>query len=246
MGQRWTTWDNVGHRWTPLDTVGHRWTPLDTVGHRWTPLDTVGHRWTPLDTVGHRWKPLDTVGHRWTPLDTVGHRWTPLDIVGHRGTPWNACFLALINRKIDIYVKCIVSSFCTMILIHLETKNCTRDLSVRDRSVVSNCRVTYSLVRIPGTCGSTCTRQLFGFVRRPKHTSVLVTARPLLDVRTGSLELSSRRWCLRICWGFSRGSTLLSDWYFGTRAGTCNFASSVILFGPAGVGPTVQLKIMPS
>ena len=193
MGQRWTTWDNVGHRWTPLDTVGHRWTPLDTVGHRWTPLDTVGHRWTPLDTVGHRWKPLDTVGHRWTPLDTVGHRWTPLDIVGHRGTPWNACFLALINRKIDIYVKCIVSSFCTMILIHLETKNCTRDLSVRDRSVVSNCRVTYSLVRIPGTCESTCTGQLFGFVRRPKHTSVLVTARRLLDVRTGSRELSSRR-----------------------------------------------------
>ena len=46
---------------------------------------------------------------------------------------------------------------------------------------------------------------------------------------------------MRICWGFSRGSALLSDWYFGTRAGTCNFTSSVILFGPAGVGPTVQL-----
>ena len=185
--------DTVGHRWTPWDNVEHRGTPLDDVGHRGTPWDNVGHRGTPWDTVGHRWTPLDDVGRRWTTLDNVGQRGTPLHTAGHRGTPWNACFLALINRKIDIYVKRIVSSFCTMILIHLETKNCTRDLSVRDRSVVSNCRVTYSLVRIPGTCGSTCTRQLFGFVRRPKHTSVLVTARPLLDVRTGSLELSSRR-----------------------------------------------------
>ena len=218
------------------------WTATwDIVGHRWTPLDTVGHRWTPFDTVGHRWTPLDTVGHRWTPLDTVGHRWTPLDTVGRRAIPWNACFLALINRKIDTYVKCIVSSFCTTILIHLGTKNCTCDLSVRDRSVVSNCRVTYSLVRIPGTGESTCTGQLFGFVRRPKHTSVLVTARRLLDVRTGSRELSSRRWCLRIRWGFRRGSALRSDWYFGTRAGTCNFTSSVILIDPVGVDPTFQL-----
>ena len=32
-----------------------------------------------------------------------------------------------------------------------------------------------------------------------------------------------------------------ADWYFGTRSGTCNFTSSVILFGLAGVDPTVQL-----
>ena len=65
---------------------------------------------------------MDTVGHRWTPLDTFGHRWTSLDIVGHRGTPWNASVLGLINRKIDTYVKFIVCSFCTTILIHLGTK----------------------------------------------------------------------------------------------------------------------------
>ena len=131
--------------------------------------------------------------HGGTPLDNLGRRWRTLDTAGQRGTPWNACFLGLINRKIDTYVKCIVSSFCPTILLHLGTKNCTRDLSVRDRSVVSNCRVTFSLVRIPGTRGSTCTGQLLGFVRRPKHTSVLVIARRLLDVRTESRELSSRR-----------------------------------------------------
>ena len=156
-------------------------------------IQTGLHRRSPLDTVGRRWTPLDNVGRRWTTLDNVGQRGTPLRTAGHRGTPWNVCFLALINRKIDVYVKYIVSSFCTTILIHLGTKNFIRDLSVRDRSGVSICRVTYSLVRIPGTCESTCTGHLFGFVRRPKHTSVLVTARRLLDVRTGSRELSSRR-----------------------------------------------------
>ena len=60
--------------------------------------------------------------HGGTPLDNVGRRWTTLDTAGQRGTPWNACFLGLINRKIDTYVKCIVSSFCTTILIHLGTK----------------------------------------------------------------------------------------------------------------------------
>ena len=35
---------------------------------------------------------------------------------------------------------------------------------------------------------------------------------------------------------------MLSDWYFGTRSGTCNFTSSVILLGPARVDPTVQSR----
>ena len=43
--------------------------------------------------------------------------------MGHRGTPWDACVLALVNRKIDTYVMCIVSSFCTKILIHLGRKD---------------------------------------------------------------------------------------------------------------------------
>ena len=131
--------------------------------------------------------------HGGTHFYNLGRRWGTMDTAGQRETPWNACFLGLLNRKIDTYVKCIVSSFCTTILIHLGTKNCTRDLSVRDHSVLSNCRVAYSLARIPGTCGSTCTGKLFGFVRRPQHTSVLVTARRLLDIRTESRELSSRR-----------------------------------------------------
>ena len=193
MGQRWTTWDNVGQRGTTLDNVGQRWTTWDNVGQRGTTWDNVGQRGTTWDNVGQRGTTWDNVGQRGTTLDDVGRRWTTLDDVGLRWIPWNACVLALINRKIDTYVKCIVTSFCTAILIHLGTKNCTRDLWVRDRSVVSNCRVTYSLVRIPGTCGSTCTEQHFGFVRQPKHTSVLVTAQRLLDVRTGSRELSSHR-----------------------------------------------------
>ena len=61
--------------------------------------------------------------HGGTPLDNLSRRWRTLDTAGQRGTPWNACFLGLINRKIDTYVKCIVSSFCTPILIRLGTKN---------------------------------------------------------------------------------------------------------------------------
>lgn len=39
-----------------------------------------------------------------------------------RGTPQNACALALIIRKIDTYVMCIVSPFRTTILVHLARK----------------------------------------------------------------------------------------------------------------------------
>ena len=165
----------------------------------------------------------------WTSTPLRGHRWTSWDVVGHRGTPWDACGLALINHKIDTYVMCIVSSFCTKILVHLGTrnKNLTTLEKLFPRFIGSRSLSSFKLSRGVLACAYS------GYVLVNVHwTTLWIRKSPQGYLCLGDYSTTARR--LPLIAGvvitlvipvnlltLIRTSAILSDWYFGTRTGTC-------------------------